>query len=316
MNGITSRAAPPAQAATPAQALEALLTSPRRYLRLRWVPQCKALWLYVRIRPVQCYSLAGMAELQAVLDHLALHPGLVQHFVLASDTAGVFNFGGDLALFVLLARARDLESLRMYGRRCLDLVWWMENAATQGVHTVALLQGDALGGGLESVLPFHHVVAERATQAGYPEVLFNLFPGMGAWDFSARKVGIRTTQQMVLSGKIYSGEALHALGVVDTLAEDGQGMAVVQSVIDAVTPRLRGTLAALRARNLAAPVSRVTLSAIVDQWAMAALDLSDRDLRLMERLVRAQLKKNGGAAEGAIEELKRMELEQALTGQR
>ena len=37
------------------------------------------------------------------------------------------------------------------------------------------------GGGLESVLPFHKVIFERSAQAGFPEVLFNLFPGMGAW---------------------------------------------------------------------------------------------------------------------------------------
>jgi DSF synthase len=51
--------------------------------------------------------------------------------------------------------------------------------------------------------------------------------------------------------------------------------------------------------------------AIVDQWAESALGLTDRDLRLMERLARAQARKAGGADEGAVEEIKRMELENA-----
>jgi len=39
------------------------------------------------------------------------------------------------------------------------------------------------------------------------------------------------------------------------------------------------------------------------------MKLTDRDLRLMERLARAQARKAGGADEGAVEEIKRLELE-------
>jgi DSF synthase len=128
-----------------------------------------------------------MAELQQVFNDISANPGLVRHFVMASSVQGVFNFGGDLSLFVLLVRARDLESLRLYARRCIDLVWWWENAAQLGVHTTALVQGDTLGGGLESALLHHTVIFEKSAQAGFPEVLFNLFPGMGGWNLSIRK---------------------------------------------------------------------------------------------------------------------------------
>jgi DSF synthase len=50
---------------------------------------------------------------------------------------------------------------------------------------------------------------------------------------------------------------------------------------------------------------------IVDHWAETALGLTDRDLRLMERLARAQIRKVGGSDDGAIEEIKRIELETA-----
>jgi DSF synthase len=82
-------------------------------------------------------------------------------------------------------------------------------------------------------------------------------------------------------------------------------------VIQAVNPRLRGTLAALEARRHAAPVTYESLMAIVDQWTDTAMTLTDRDLRLMERLARAQARKAGGGAEGAVDEIKRMELDTA-----
>ena len=295
----------------PAVGVAGLLGRPYKSIRLEWSSDLRLLRVRTCVKPIQCYSLAVMGELHQMLSDITANPGLVRHFVMTSDVPRVFNFGGDLALFVLLVRAGDIESLKLYGMRCVDLVWWMENAANLGVHTTVLSQGDTLGGGLESVLPFHKVIFERSAQAGFPEVLFNLFPGMGAWDFTIRKAGFAVANEMILSGRLYSAEELHYRRVVDLVVDDGAGDAAVDRVIRDVEPRHRGTLAALRAQRLAAPIRYESLTAIVDQWAESALGLTDRDLRLMERLARAQARKAGGADEGAVEEIKRMELENA-----
>ncbi len=291
--------------------LAALMTRRYKYIRLEWSPDLAALRLRTCVTPIQCYSLAAMAELQRVLQDIAECPGLVRHFILTSDVPGVFNFGGDLSLFVLLIRARDVESLRMYGRRCVDLVWWMENASKLGVHTTVLVQGDTLGGGLESVMPFHKVIFERSAQAGFPEVLFNLFPGMGAWNFTIRKAGFAIANEMILSGRLYTADQLFRRQLVDLVVEDGEGEVAIEAVIQSVDPRLRGTLAALEARRHAAPITYESLMTIVDQWTETALQLTDRDLRLMERLARAQVRKAGGGSEGAVAEIKQIELDTA-----
>ena len=263
------------------------------------------------VRPIQCYSLAAMAELQQVFNDISASPGLVRHFVMASDVSRVFNFGGDLSLFVLLVRARDHDSLRLYAKRCIELVWWLENAAQLGVHTTALVQGDTLGGGLESALLHHSVIFERSAQAGYPEVLFNLFPGMGAWNLTIRKAGYAVASDMILSGKIYTADQLFRRGLVDILADDGAGESALMQMVRTIEPRFRGTMAALNARRIAQPITYESLMAIVEYWASTALGLVNRDLRLMERLARAQVRKVGGAEEGAVEEIKRMELDTA-----
>ncbi|MEO5695856.1 MAG: crotonase/enoyl-CoA hydratase family protein [Burkholderiaceae bacterium] len=288
------------------------MTRPYKYLRLEWNAELSALRVRTFVKPIQCYSLAGLTEMQRVLDDIADNPGLVRHLVLTSDVTGVLNFGGDLSLFVLLIRARDAESLRMYGRRCIELVWWLENASSRGVHTTVLVQGDTLGGGLESVMPFHKVIFERSAQAGFPEVLFNLFPGMGAWNFVIRKAGFAVANEMILTGKLYTAEQLQRRNLVDLVVDDGDGEAAIEVVLDAVNPRLRGTLAALEARRVAAPITHEMLLEIVDRWTDSALTLGDRDLRLMERLARAQVRKAGDATrEGAVAEIKRLELDTA-----
>ena len=282
-----------------------------KYIRLSWDPELALLRVRTCVKPIQCYSLGAMGELQQMLADVSASPGVVRHFVMTSDVPGVFNFGGDLALFVLLVRAQDIDSLRMYGRRCVDLIWWMENAAKLGVHTTVLVQGDTLGGGLESVLPFHKVIFERSAQAGFPEVLFNLFPGMGAWNFTIRKSSFAVANEMILSGRLYTAEQLQRRHLVDLVVDDGEGEAAIQAVIQSVHPRLRGTLAALEARRKAAPITHESLMEIVEQWTEAAMHLTDRDLRLMERLARAQVRKAGGAHDGAVEEIKRIELDRA-----
>ncbi len=292
-------------------ALPRALARPYKYMRLEWSSEFSVLTVRIGVKPIQCYSLAALAELQQVFNDISANPGVVRHFVMASDVRGVFNFGGDLSLFVLLVRAHDLDSLRLYARRCIDLVWWLENAAQIGVHTTALVQGDTLGGGLESALLHHTVIFERSAQAGYPEVLFNLFPGMGAWNLTIRKAGYAVANDMVLSGKIYTAEQLQRRGIVDLVVEDGQGEVALEQAVRALEPRFRGTMAALQARRVAAPITFESLQAVVDHWAVTAMTLTNRDIRLMERLARAQVRKVGGADEGAVEEIKRMELDTA-----
>jgi len=297
-------------------ALSQMMSRPYRYIRLEWGAEYSALRVRTCVKPIQCYSLAAMAELQQVFNDIAASRGTVKHFVMTSDVPGVFNFGGDLALFVLLIRARDVDSLRMYGRRCIDLVWWMENASQIGVHTTVLVQGDTLGGGLESVMPFHKVIFERSAQAGFPEVLFNLFPGMGAWHFTIRKAGYSIANEMILSGRLYSADQLYRRNLVDLVVDDGEGEFAIEAILRSVHPRLRGTLAALEARRIATPMTHDSLMQIVDRWTETAMTLTDRDLRLMERLARAQARKAGGAESGAVEELKKMELDRAWDEER
>jgi DSF synthase len=296
--------------------VDGLLSRPYKTIRLEWSSDLRMLRARTAVKPIQCYSLAAMSEMQQMMDDITANPGLVRHLVVTSDVPRVFNFGGDLALFVLLVRAGDVDSLKLYGTRCVNLVWWMENAANLGIFTTVLSQGDTLGGGLESVLPFHRIIFEKSAQAGFPEVLFNLFPGMGAWDFTIRKAGFAVANEMILSGRLYSADELLSRRVIDVVAEDGQGEVALERAVREVDPRLRGRVAALRAQRLAAPIHYETLLAIVDQWAESALGLTDRDLRLMERLARAQARKVGGAEEGALEEIKRLELESAWGGER
>jgi DSF synthase len=78
------------------------------------------------------------------------------------------------------------------------------------------------------------------------------------------------------------------LGVVDVLAPDGAGEAAVYSFIKKHAKAPNGHRAIEMVRREVEPVTHDELMRVVNIWADAALRLTERDLRLMERLIRAQ----------------------------
>ncbi|WP_230534082.1 crotonase/enoyl-CoA hydratase family protein [Microvirga roseola] len=213
---------------------------------------------------------------------------LLEYFVFGSQTPGVFNLGGDLAYFADRIRAGDRASMQAYAYACIDVIYGNAMAFHTPVVTIALVQGDALGGGFECALSFDVLIAEKSAKLGLPEVLFNLFPGMGAYSFLARKIGTSPAERLIMSGKVYTAEELHALGVVDILAEDGEGEIAVREYMERNRRKHNAHRAIYRSKRRIDPISYEELRDIVDIWVDAALELGEHDLRKMMRLTAAQ----------------------------
>jgi DSF synthase len=212
----------------------------------------------------------------------------LEYFVAGSQTAGVYNFGGNLAYFADCIRRRDREGLREYAYACIDVVYGNAMAFHTPVITIALVQGDALGGGFECALSFDVLIAEKSAKMGLPEVLFNLFPGMGAYSFLSRKIGTAAAEKLIMSGTVYTAEELHRLGVVDILADDGQGENAVRDYIARNRRKHNAHKAMYRSKRRINPLTYEELRDIVDIWLDAAMELGEQDLRKMTRLVEAQ----------------------------
>jgi DSF synthase len=264
-------------------------------------PATGTIWGYFNPKGTACYSLGLLKDILAHDALLAangaqveigdvLHPA--HYYVTASRAPRVFNLGGDLALFVLLIKSRDRDALAHYARLCIDNMYpRSQNFFSPTLTMISLVQGDALGGGLECALASDVIVAEESAQLGFPEILFNLFPGMGAYSLLGRKIGIRAAEEMILSGRVLPAKTLHEMGVVDVLAKDGEGEAAVQEWIARNHKRRNGVQAAFRARRCVNPVTREELDAITDVWVDAAFRLQERDLKMMGRIVRAQMRR-------------------------
>ncbi len=217
------------------------------------------------------------------------HPNRLRYQVFASRISSVFSLGGDLAFFRRCIAMNDRAGLRRYATACVDVVYANATHYDLPVTTISLVQGQALGGGFEAALAANVVVAERQCKMGLPEVLFNLFPGMGAYHLLARRLSPVQAERFIESGRTYSAEELYELGLVDVLADNGQGEDAVRAYIRSHDRHFNGRQALRRAIRASTPtLDREALHRAVDVWVDAAFSLTAKDEQTMAYLLRAQ----------------------------
>ena len=251
-------------------------------------------WSFMHSGPRPCYTPQLLSNLKKMLNEIkiqCLTENPVEYLVVGSLVEKVYNLGGDLDLFASYIAENDREKLQEYAYSCIDLVYSCTNQIEHDVTSIALVQGSALGGGFEAALACHYIVAEKSAQFGFPEVLFNLFPGMGAFTYLSRRVSMRDAEQLILSGKQYSATELYEMGVIDVLVEDGQGMNAVNEFINNHRTQQRARIAMQKAKMRSTFISYVELRDIADIWVDAALKTKSSDIEFMQRLVKIQNRK-------------------------
>lgn len=259
------------------------------YPQLRIRSDTNALWLNMHPAPVPCFTPELLESLNTVLRTLRrriLSDGSdFRYLIGASTVQGVFNLGGQLALFHRAVTRQDRAALEHYADACIQVIHGMASALNcPRLTTLSLVEGDALGGGFEAALSAQVLVAERGCRMGFPENVFNLFPGMGAYPLLSRRTGADLAQEIISGGGLYPAETLYEMGAVDILAEKGGGKTAVRRYIEA---RNKGTHP---------PPQRIaptlqTLRQCTGRWVEAALALPPADLDTIARLIRQQQRK-------------------------
>jgi len=254
------------------------------------------LWSTWRPQGIPCFSMELLHALergsQAIEGHFAgeQESRPLRHIVVRSAVPRVFNLGGDLAYFERLIAAKDRARLIEYARAAVNVTYRNYVAHNlKGVTTVALLEGDALGGGFESALSCDVVIAEKHVKAGFPEVLFDMFPGMGGLSFLARRVGRHVANELTRTGRQYSAQELLDLGVIDSVVDTGAGADEVARLIRQREQQHVAHSAMNTVDRLLRPVTLQELTDVVQLWVDSAMQLTPRSLQWMRRLHQQQL---------------------------
>jgi DSF synthase len=261
-------------------------------MEVDWDPELETLWSFMTPSDKPRFSQSMLRDLhawQSEIQRLFATDAIpIKYVVLGSRFPGAFNLGGDLDYVAGAIERRDREALESYGNQCVDILYRNFLSLGLPVVTIALIQGDAIGGGFESALSFNVLVAERGAKFSLPENMFGMFPGVGAHSLLSRRLNVAAAERLMLSGKNYSAEEMHELGLVHVLAEPGEGEEAVRNYIRHNAKRQNGQLGVYRASREVNPISLEELRRIVRVWADTGMRLSPIHLKMMRRLAGLQ----------------------------
>jgi len=136
--------------------------------------------------------------------------------------------------------------------------------------TIAAIEGNALGGGLELALSCDIRIASERARLGLPEVRLAVTPGAGGTQRLPRVVGMARAKELILTGRVLTAEEAERIGLVHRVVPAGGALAAADAVAAEIA--LRGPLAVREAKRLIDQAMDLDLVA----GLAAELDASDR----------------------------------------
>jgi enoyl-CoA hydratase/carnithine racemase len=160
--------------------------------------------------PANSYEIGFMHDLDAAIQ-AAEAEAEVQVVIFRSASEKFFSAGADIKAFKASSTADNMEMVRT-AHAALDKM-----AASSKVF-VAVIQGHAMGGGLEMALACDlRFAAEGSYRMGLPEVTLGLLPGNGGTQRLPRLIGANKALEMMLTGETVTPERALELGIVNRI---------------------------------------------------------------------------------------------------
>ena len=192
--------------------------------------------------PLNLVTEALLHELDAALATLeAAEPGDVRAVVVSGAGERAFSAGSHVGEFEAQrgpgGRARhELES--GVGNRLAALP----------MPTIAAIEGNALGGGLEIALCCDLRVASERARIGLPEVRLAVTPGAGGTQRLPRVVGPARAKELILTGRVLTAGEAERIGLVNEVVPAGEAVARATEIGEEIAQR--GPVAVREAKRL------------------------------------------------------------------
>ncbi|MEL6214683.1 MAG: enoyl-CoA hydratase-related protein, partial [Pseudomonadota bacterium] len=169
------------------------------------------LWLTIDKADSGANVLSGpvLQELDALLDEAYTNPP--KALMISSAKKSGFIMGADINEFTVLENEQQAYELVRLGQQVLDR---LENAVFP---TVAIVDGYALGGGLELAMACHYRIAADGDKKviGLPEVKLGIHPGFGGTVRAVQLAGVTEAMPLMLTGKSLTPAKAQRIGLVD-----------------------------------------------------------------------------------------------------
>jgi enoyl-CoA hydratase len=213
-------------------------------------------------QPLNLVTGEMMERLDAALDELA-RDREVRAVVVTGAGTRAFCAGSDVKEFAGLA-GRVAQGKLLYEK------YVYRKLAELPVPTIAAIEGDALGGGLELALCCDLRIASARARLGMPEVRLGVIPGSGGTQRLPAIVGPARAKELILVGELISAQRAEQIGLVNAVAAEGEALTAATDMAQRIAQR--GPTAVREAKRLIERARDHDL----DAGLAAELDASDR----------------------------------------
>ncbi|XP_041041191.1 methylglutaconyl-CoA hydratase, mitochondrial isoform X1 [Carcharodon carcharias] len=139
----------------------------------------------------------------------------VRTVILRSEVPGIFCAGADLK-----ERAKMQPSeVGPFVSKARSLINELGNLP---MPTIAVLDGAALGGGLEMALACDIRVAAASAKMGLVETKLAIIPGAGGTQRLPRIIGVSLAKELIFSGRVLDGTEAKAIGLASHVVEQNE----------------------------------------------------------------------------------------------
>jgi len=150
--------------------------------------------------------------------------------VLITGAGNAFIAGADIREM----QAKNLVEIReftYFGQSVLKDIETMEKPV------IAVINGFALGGGLELALACDIRLASSEARMGFPEVGLGIFPGVGGTQRSARLIGKGKACELIFTGDMISAEEAERIGLVNRVVPSKELMKTARTMAEKIASR-------------------------------------------------------------------------------
>ncbi|MBP9838899.1 MAG: enoyl-CoA hydratase/isomerase family protein [Proteobacteria bacterium] len=152
-----------------------------------------------------------LQKLLDILSHLNnLDSSLCRLIVISSVGEKSFIAGADIK-FMKEAGTSEISDFIKLGHSVMNLI------SSLNVPVLALVEGFALGGGLELALACDLIISTSNSRFGLVETNLGLIPGFGGTQRLAMKIGIAKAKKLIYLAETITAEEAHNIGLIDYL---------------------------------------------------------------------------------------------------
>jgi enoyl-CoA hydratase len=167
----------------------------------------------LRIDREQALGALSRGMVEALVDYCdALAADERVRVLVVTGTGRGFIAGADIGEYDGVSQAA-FDDYQRLGRKAFSML------ADLPQPTIAAVNGYAFGGGFEVALACDLIVASTTARFGLPEVKLGLLPGGGGTQRLARAIGVRTTKDLVMTGRAMRPAEAERRGLVSRVVE-------------------------------------------------------------------------------------------------